>query len=518
MKILIVDDETLTREGIITNINWQQFGITDIYEADDGIHGIEQAKQYQPNIILSDIRMPRMNGIEMVLEIQKILPDVSIIFMSGYSDKEYLKAAIKLKAISYVEKPIDATEIEASIKSALAMQLLLVKNQITSNSHNKYTENKLALQLIYYSQDTNDKYYLNQFEELNYAVKPTTEFTTLIITLKKEIPAILDKDINYLNQLLKDLTKKHRLHYISAVKNDEYLILHLFTDSKNSGTQVNQICHSLSSNLAATYEHYIIVGKTVRGPRNAHESYNTAVLLLQSAYFYEYNSIIRTYSATTAPVGSDQPLLIKYTEALNQQDKEHLLETAAALFHLFKNNQRVLPNYVKNLYYKLFTLLIQKASDLHITAFHDDASATVLDYVSKDSNYIELHQLLLDKISLFFSSQEEHLEDNATIYLIKEFINQNYRNDTLSVKDISQHVFLSSSYVCTLFKNETGKTLNQYLTEFRIEKAKNMLLDPRYKITDISAKVGYSDANYFGKTFKKLVDLSPSEYRERYGK
>jgi two-component system response regulator YesN len=112
----------------------------------------------------------------------------------------------------------------------------------------------------------------------------------------------------------------------------------------------------------------------------------------------------------------------------------------------------------------------------------------------------------------------EQSKDNATIYTIKEFISKNYRNESLSVKDIGEHVFLSSSYVCTLFKNETGKTLNQFLTEFRIEKAKSMLMDPRYKITDISSKVGYSDSNYFGKAFKKFVDLSPSEYRERFGK
>jgi two-component system response regulator YesN len=86
----------------------------------------------------------------------------------------------------------------------------------------------------------------------------------------------------------------------------------------------------------------------------------------------------------------------------------------------------------------------------------------------------------------------------------------------LSIKDISDHVFLSSSYVCTVFKNETGKTLNQYLTEFRIERAKKLLMDSRYKITDISTKVGYNDGNYFGKSFKKIVGLSPSEFREQY--
>ena len=83
------------------------------------------------------------------------------------------------------------------------------------------------------------------------------------------------------------------------------------------------------------------------------------------------------------------------------------------------------------------------------------------------------------------------------------------------MKDISDHVKLSSSYVCTLFKNDTGMTLNQYLTEYRIGRAKKLLEDPRYKIVDISAKVGYSDGNYFGKIFKRLCGMSPSEYREK---
>ena len=81
--------------------------------------------------------------------------------------------------------------------------------------------------------------------------------------------------------------------------------------------------------------------------------------------------------------------------------------------------------------------------------------------------------------------------------------------------DISSHVFLSSSYVFNFFKNETGQTLNQYLTEFRMEKAKLLLRDARYKISDISSRVGYSDGNYFGKSFKKYSGLSPSEYREK---
>jgi len=83
------------------------------------------------------------------------------------------------------------------------------------------------------------------------------------------------------------------------------------------------------------------------------------------------------------------------------------------------------------------------------------------------------------------------------------------------VLDISQYANRSSSYICTLFKNETGQTINQYLTDYRIKMSKQFLSDPRYRITDISAKVGYSDGNYYSKAFRKIVGLSPSEYREK---
>ncbi|QHQ61843.1 response regulator [Anaerocolumna sedimenticola] len=518
MKVLIADDEKLTREGIISNLDWKKLGIDEIYEADDGYNGIELSKIHKPDIILSDVRMPRMNGIEMAKELQKILPNSSIIFMSGYSDKEYLKEAIKLKVISYVEKPIDAAELEDSIKLAMEEQFNHVKNQIKTEYHNKYSQNKLALQIIYPLAKENQTDYIRQFEELGYTIKPATDFTTVIITLKTAVSSISEQDMNELYYTIDEIVTRFHMNYILAVKNDEYLILHLFSANKAIDYGIRNTCLSISSYLNKSYQYFIAVGKTVKGIKNVFESYNSAVVLLQSSFFYDYNSIIVPEAAPPKTPVSDHSIFNEYLDALTQHNREEITKVVTAIFQNYKENQHVLPNQVKDLYYKLFNALIQTASNLHVPAFFEEDSWAVLEYVTRNYNLIELHQLLLDKINLLFSYLQEHTKDNATIYAIKEFISKNYQNETLSVKDISEHVYLSSSYVCTLFKNETGKTLNQYLTEYRIDKAKNMLMDSRIKITDISAKVGYSDSNYFGKAFKKIVDLSPSEYRERFGK
>ena len=118
MKLLIVDDEELTRTGVISSLDWSSLGIDEVFQADDGVHGLETARLYKPEIILCDVRMPRMDGITMLERLEKLLPDSVAIFMSGYSDKEYLKAAIKLKAVNYIEKPFSLSEIEDAIKDA----------------------------------------------------------------------------------------------------------------------------------------------------------------------------------------------------------------------------------------------------------------------------------------------------------------------------------------------------------------------------------------------------------------
>lgn len=118
-KILIVDDEEKTRQGLADYVDWEKLGIDGVKTAGNSEEAIKLCARFVPDIILSDIRMPGMNGIELCTYIKEQIPDCEIIFLSGYADKEYLKAAIELNAVSYVEKPVDIEEIEATIRKAL---------------------------------------------------------------------------------------------------------------------------------------------------------------------------------------------------------------------------------------------------------------------------------------------------------------------------------------------------------------------------------------------------------------
>lgn len=305
MKLLIVDDEELTRTGLISSIDWDSLGITEILQADDGVNGLEMARLYKPEIILCDVRMPRMTGIAMLERLEKFLPDSIPIFMSGYSDKEYLKAAIKLKAVNYIEKPLHPEEVRAAVLEAETLYKQKLRSHRGEAIHSQEIATRLAQQLT---------------------LPPSGSTRIADLCLELEQPELLEPGMNFTS------------------------------------------------------------------------------------------------------------IIVKLNESV-------------------------------------------------------EASGIFLEDLQNDiSRFLEHYHLKC----LFVEKRVQYL-----------------------VHHISGHVYLSTSYVCTFFKSETGQTLNQYLTEYRMEKAKQLLSDPRYKISEISSKVGYTDGNYFGKSFKKYSGFSPSEYREK---
>ena len=117
--VLIVDDESMPRKVLCDHLPWAELGITRILQASDGVEAIDTARRSHPDIVISDIKMPRMYGLPMAAAIREFHPGCQFIFLSGYSDKEYLKGAIKLKAASYVEKPIDLEEVEQALRDVI---------------------------------------------------------------------------------------------------------------------------------------------------------------------------------------------------------------------------------------------------------------------------------------------------------------------------------------------------------------------------------------------------------------
>lgn len=519
MKLLIADDETLTRQGLVSSIDWKSLGITEIYEADDGIHGLHIARQYKPDIILSDVRMPRMDGIHMAEEIHSFLPDATVIFMSGYSDKEYLKAAIKLKAIDYVEKPLNPEEIYESVKNAALRLEQTLRTRKTETLYSLETSSHLAL-LFTMPYKEQAKRIQSLTAELGISSDFGSFYITYIVKLNSANSNPMKMQAFYAD--FQEFLSRYHLRVFYIRSHVLYHVFHLMGNNMPSEIALSDTEKFLQEYFCELGDYYISCGEIVSGISRVYQSYMSAVVNMQSSFFFMPGTVltpklISDFKKDLSSVPSFDSLVQDYSHVLTENSADACERFLRRLYENFSQNSSLLPNQIKDLYYKFFnTLNICRQKQL-LTAdtlsFGGDEN--IMDALEHCFSYTELHQLLVERTNLFFQALSDYTPEDATIFKIKEYIARHYMKNNLSIKEISEHVYLSASYVCTYFKAQTGQTLNQYLTKYRMEKAMQLLGDERYQITEISAKVGYHDDNYFSKSFKKFTGLSPSKYREK---
>ena len=514
MRLLIVDDEKITREGLKEAIDWNSIGITEIAIADDGVNGLETAKAFNPDVVLSDVRMPRMTGIEMCEAIQGINKDLRIVFMSGYSDKEYLKSAIRLKAVSYVEKPINEDEIKEAVSEAVALAKDALIDRESKLRSSKRELEAIADKLCQQGRVTAE-------EILRYAEEPNNKGCAFSVIIKAYHQNVATSSLFLvINDIMSEISQSHYMKCIGCDRHDYIYVFHMYDMFGINDTQKRQLGALISEKLSVHIPYFhIVIGKNVSSLLEVYGSYNTAVIELQKC-FYSENKEVRIYTYS-----DNQNTFKKVSHEEEDKELKKLLidgkgKEVYSFLELELNriisSPDVLPNQVKEIYYRRFNIISEVEAILGMSEVSNKADST-WGMVSSCESIYELDDELRTKVEDFLNKTTKRTESSKTVAMIKEYIARCYSDDLLSIKDISEHVFLSTSYVCTLFKNETGHTLNQYITDYRIEKAKELLLDPRNRIGDISKNVGYADGNYFGKTFKKQVGMTPSEFRERNG-
>lgn len=515
MKLLIVDDEKLTREGIRLSLDLEALDIDSVILADDGRNGLETALREQPDIVLTDVRMPRMSGVEMAEQLLKELPDTALVFMSAYSDKEYLKAAIKLKAVGYVEKPLDIQELAAALKEAAGSHLARTSNRSAALLHTKEQLGHLAL-LLMEPERAGQEDIDQLIQSLNLPFGPGTCFATLLVECLTPLSVLPEAVMDGLQARFLEHLSACGLSQLYTFRADRYIIIQLYGDGRPDDSVLDSCARLLAEGLDGICHFFIARGPAVCGADRACLSGRKAWELLERSFFYEVDTVLVPAEETAPPLPL-KDMLTDFSVALSEQQKAHVLEVAEQLYRSAKSGASLMPSQVRDLYYKYLGKLDEYALSKHISlwAREEPGSGSIWDSVTECTTLPQLNRLLDAKIHLYFERLSQGVGENPVVFQIKEFLHRNYSIPTLSVPDVSEHVHLSSSYVCTLFKNETGLTLNQYLTDYRIKMSKRLLADPRYKIADISSKVGYSDGNYYSKTFRKIVGLSPSEYREK---
>ncbi|MFY9277913.1 MAG: response regulator [Clostridium sp.] len=510
IKVLIADDERFTRQGILDMVDWDKLNVSEVKEAYDGINALEILKDFEPNILLTDVRMPRLNGIDLAFKARELYPNCMILFMSGYSDKEYLKSAIKLKAINYVEKPIEIEELEENLNNAI---LEFVKNTTIHNSIEHTIANEIssidnseAVKSIissYFSKDFNDKLVDGQY-------------VSVLIKIYKIIPnkhLFIDK--------IREIIHDCGLEGFVSMQNEKDIVLQIFFSKNIKSIHNSNVFQSFFATLdeyIKNYSHfYIFVGYIVANMQDMHKSYASASSLDTLSFFKDYNSVIYFEEVPHKTCATIDPNAYSaFKRNLNNEDKQAVLSDINNITSEFMLNCGTDINEIKNVYNKLLLHIFNFCHSRNINLNNSVNENTSFNTILQFNNIFEIKHYMLEIIKdVFLCLKEKNIYNEPALNIIK-YINEHYNSYDLSLEDISKNTFLTPAYICVIFKDFTGKTVNKYITEYRIMQAKELLKDSNIKMNDIALKVGYRDGNYFAKIFKKETGYSPSEYRRKF--
>ncbi len=514
--LLLVDDEVTTRLGLIRHLPWGEMGIGEIIQAENGKEGLAMALKHQPDIIITDIRMPKMNGIEFSGIIAKELPSSKLIYISGYSDKDYMMNAIDLRVVGYVEKPIDPGQIRRVVDKAVALCREDRQRAETSNQADRILstntlmiKQKLAREMVHLLRDENAL--LADLRAAKVAFNTATAVNAMLITLHEideEKLAEVEADPT---SLLEDIFRCFPSDEAVASFLDDSRIIIFFTSEEPI-----RIAHTafkmLKESYGRTLEFSGALGGTVYGVSNTYKSYREACELSQKLFFHGYGNLFTNGSHTASALTISPDIEREFALCLGQPDENISISYIESLGHRLASHGGISIQDVQKLYFRLSALIDREAANRRLTNFsHTDP----LDVIFQNKTLHNLCSYLRLRIKELFALIKEMDASSLTVIEVMKYIRSHCSDEQLTVREIASHVHLSPSYLSMLFKKEAGKTVSEHIVESRVELAKSYLTNGCIKIYEVAQKVGYNDPNYFAKAFKRITGFSPSEYKER---
>lgn len=356
MNVLIVDDEKTTRQGLLNHIDWKKFDISEIREAQDGTDALELCKTYIPDIMISDIRMPIMNGIELCTNIRELYPECKIIFLSGYSDKEYLKSAIHLGVIHYVEKPIDLSEMEEAIGKAVRLhQMDRERNQ--GQVSVEVVKQQLIASLIHKSNEVES--IREKLKQMNLLFEDGRGMNVLVVKVAANAGNLVEMK-QTLTKSLADYFQEQGI--LADVKDARHIVIILCLPEDARNVLLQSWINKLAEDNAQLFgQLFLSVGMQVTQIGRIYESYQSAVISLQSHFIKGYGSSVFYGEETMGQsIGADA-LLAEFKELLVEMDMERIRQFANQMFMKIRFSKSVFSNDIKNTCFQLCLELYREA-------------------------------------------------------------------------------------------------------------------------------------------------------------
>ena len=528
-SVLLVDDEEDVVEAIIQKIDWGGLGYSLLGYAKNGLEALEIAEEKQVDVVLTDIKMPYMDGLTLSHKLKELYPSVKIIIFSGFDEFEYAKEAIRLEAEEYMLKPVDSAELSRIFKKVHErLDEEFDEKQNINRLKNYYMESLPILQESFYTSLIEGNVRQEDLERtmLDYQITLPGKLYCIVvlhnsISLSPEgiNPVLISMSIRKLAE--ERLSKNWQARFFTYLGNTVVITqMEKEEDSYRLTDELETLCRMAKHVCNATIT--AGVGKTVSSLMDLPLSYMGA----RDAVAYRV-----IYGRGKAIAVSDINPEEKENRSLNREllDEERLLDIyrsirMASKEELFKD----IDLYIKNSSlenpslqeYQFF--LMDLVTNIHKFLLSNQLDAGLI-FPKEEDVYQKVQQFNLSELSIWMKQICEKIQvviqekrsDKTKSFVKKavEHVHSHYMDKDLSVEALSFELHVSAAYFSTVFKKETGKSFINYLTDYRMEKALRLLVEEEEKTYIIAESVGYSDPNYFSYAFKKKFGMSPSKYK-----
>ena len=512
-RILLVDDEILVRDAIKENIDWKSMDCELVGDCENGKEAAEFVKEHPVDIVLTDILMPYMDGMELSNFLHDNYPEIVIVIFSGFGEFEYAKKAIQYGVSEYLLKPVTAMEltgvIEKMKKKVEQQRLEKSKMDALAQNSEEYRKNKQIIR------SKNIEALVNCTTDVNASIERLAEMGIDISAASYRV-AIFDIDL-YSGMYQLDTEKRQESALMAFVLfniSDEIVTREEAGIAYQEGNNRVGILFQEKTKEVMGFDVSMGIGKWVKKPEELIQSHDMAAQTLQYRYLLGGNILIDMEEQHPVQEIAIEDDLAELKEAMKTGQKEQvyqiLIKIEDSIRQALMEKSRACM-YLQQVIRTMDNACEDVSADMdRIREDRDELLRQVTDqkFFEDACKVVQKHTDRIFEILSELNTSGSKRQARLAI----DYIQKNYMDPDLSLNSICSYLNISTSYFSTIFKDETGETFTEVLIRTRMEKAKELLENTTLKNYEIAEKVGFSDPHYFGISFKKMTGCTPTEY------
>ena len=500
-KILVVDDEKIERNGIRFLLRQMDLEL-EILEAENGKKAVEVLKTESVDILLTDIKMPFMDGMELIAAVRPLYPDMMIVIFSGFSDFEYAKNAMKYDVKDYILKPVEPAEFKNTLNKVVGVLKEKQEQKLFKDMSQTFMEEHLLYSLV--NGSALSELSAKQGELLNScAVERFHQI--VLLEFNEEFFGKSDKELNlHVQEVLGD-----NFRYLNL--NPQQSIIFL---EEPLGACARETATALYEKLKGkyTFKFYIGVSESFDGAEGIYPQMEKLEKVMENKFFLTGNHVFLVGENQVEYVQQmdDNTLFKQMRQDIKMKDIPALRNHFGFVCERYTDKTNYSQVYVKF----IFSNFLKDFYDALPESERNEVTREI-EKLYKATTFKEVREIVnqnIDRLEKAFNAnpQMTHRE----IEVVKQYIYDHYKEE-LSIDMLARLVYMAPSYLSAVFKKEVGQNLSKFIKEYRMVKAKDMLENTHMKIVQVSEAVGYPNVSYFCQSFREFFGISPQKFRNQ---